>query len=224
MASLSYDQRATGVGFGCIAAFMVPFLAAGFAVIVVGLREYSRGAEMRQWLIPIVVGSAFTIFSIGFAAMPLYAMRRARADADALQHGVIVDREAASSVSLHGCVGGVVWRTIMKKVPLSEAKDDLSRYVQLAAHEEIVVTRHGRPAAVLIGFEDDDDWFEYQIEHDPRFIARMDSARRSLEAGRGIRIEDLRTELGLTGGVKPQARSEKRAVARQPGSLKKRSK
>jgi prevent-host-death family protein len=38
----------------------------------------------------------------------------------------------------------------MKRVPLSEVKDDLSRYVQLAAHEDIVVTRHGRPAAVLI--------------------------------------------------------------------------
>ena len=111
----------------------------------------------------------------------------------------------------------------MKKVPLSEVKDDLSRYVQLAAREEIVVTRHGRPAAVLIGFEDDDDWFEYQLEHDPRFIARMDSARRSLEAGRGIRIEDLRVELGLAGDVKSHARSEKRAAVR-PRSVKKRSK
>ena len=88
----------------------------------------------------------------------------------------------------------------MKRVPLSEVKDDLSRYVQLAAREEIVVTRHGRPAAVLIGFEDDDDWFDYQLEHDPRFIARMEAARRSLDEGRGIRIEDVRAQLGLTAG------------------------
>src|ERR1043166_897792 len=85
----------------------------------------------------------------------------------------------------------------MKRVPLSEVKDDLSRYVQLAAHEEIVVTRHGRPAAVLIGFEDEDDWFDYQLEHDPRFIARMETARKSLEAGRGLSIEQVRVELGL---------------------------
>jgi prevent-host-death family protein len=85
----------------------------------------------------------------------------------------------------------------MKRVPLSEVKDDLSRYVQLAAREEIVVTRHGRPAAVLIGFADDDDWFDYQLENDPRFVARMESARRSLEAGRGIPIEKVRAELGL---------------------------
>src|SRR5437870_5556267 len=78
-------------------------------------------------------------------------------------------------------------------------RDHLSRYVQLATHEEIVVTRHGRPAAVLIGFEDEDDWFDYQLEHDSRFIARMDAARRSLEAGKGISIEQVRTQLGLAG-------------------------
>jgi prevent-host-death family protein len=70
----------------------------------------------------------------------------------------------------------------MKRVPLSEVKDDLSRYVDLSAREEIVVTRHGRPAAVLIGFEDDEDWFEYQMEHDPRFIA--DGERAAKPRGR----------------------------------------
>jgi prevent-host-death family protein len=98
----------------------------------------------------------------------------------------------------------------MKKVPLSEVKDDLSRYVQLAAREDIVVTRHGRPAAVLIGFEDEEDWFDYQLEHDPRFIARMEAARRSIEEGRGIPIEQVRTKLGLD--RKPRV---KRAAARK---------
>ena len=79
----------------------------------------------------------------------------------------------------------------MKRVPLSEVKDELSRYVQLAAREEIVVTRHGRPAAVLIGFEDEDDWFDYRLENDPRFLERIESARRNLRAGRGIRLEDI---------------------------------
>jgi len=112
----------------------------------------------------------------------------------------------------------------LKKVPLSEVKDDLSRYVQLAAREEIVVTRHGRPAAVLIGFEDDDDWFDYQLEHDPRFIARMEAARRSIAEGRGIRIEDVRARLG--DAAKPRRRtsaSRRRAVAETPSTTKKRS-
>lgn len=112
----------------------------------------------------------------------------------------------------------------MKRVPLSEVKDDLSRYVQLAAREEIVVTRHGRPAAVLIGFEDDDDWFDYQLEHDPRFIARMEAARRSLEAGRGISIEQVREQLDLAANPRSQSvPSGKRAVAPKRVTRKKRS-
>ncbi len=112
----------------------------------------------------------------------------------------------------------------MKRVPLSEVKDELSRYVQLAAHEEIVVTRHGRPAAVLIGFEDDDDWFDYQLEHDPRFIARMEAARRSIEAGRGISIEQVRAHLGLAANARGRSvPSGKRAIAPKRVTGKKRS-
>ncbi len=79
----------------------------------------------------------------------------------------------------------------MKKVALSEAKDDLSRILRLAEKEEVLITRHGKPAGVLIGFESEDDWFNYRLEHDPRFLARIEAARRSLRAGRGVRLEDL---------------------------------
>jgi prevent-host-death family protein len=79
----------------------------------------------------------------------------------------------------------------MKKVPLSEVKDDLSRFLRLAESEEIVITRHGKPAGVLIGFESEDDWFDYRLENDPAFLRRVEAARRSVGEGRGIRLEDL---------------------------------
>jgi prevent-host-death family protein len=79
----------------------------------------------------------------------------------------------------------------MKKVPLSEIKDDLSRFLREAEKQEIVITRHGKPAGVLIGFESEDDWFDYKLETDPRFLERIERARKSLRAGRGIRLEDV---------------------------------
>lgn len=79
----------------------------------------------------------------------------------------------------------------MKQVNLAEVKDQLSRYLHLAEKEEIVITRHGKPAGVLIGFATEDDWFDYRLENEPRFLARIAAARESLRAGRGIRIEDL---------------------------------
>ena len=79
----------------------------------------------------------------------------------------------------------------MKTVALSEVKDDLSRYLRMAEKEQVVITRHGKPAGVLIGFESEDDWFDYKLEHDPRFLRRVESARRSLRAGLGVSLENL---------------------------------
>jgi prevent-host-death family protein len=79
----------------------------------------------------------------------------------------------------------------MKRVPLSEVKDDLSKYLRLAEQTEIVITRHGKPAGLLLGFESEDDWFDYRLETDPRFLGRVENARKSLERGRGVRLEDV---------------------------------
>ncbi len=79
----------------------------------------------------------------------------------------------------------------MKKVAFAKVKDDLSKYLRLAEKEEIVITRHGKPAGVLIGFASEDAWFDYRLEHDPRFLLRIERARQSLRSGRGIRLEDL---------------------------------
>ena len=74
---------------------------------------------------------------------------------------------------------------------LAEVKDDLSRFLRLAESEEIVITRHGKPAGVLIGFGSEEEWFDYRFENDPDFLRRVDRARSALRAGRGIRLEDL---------------------------------
>jgi len=79
----------------------------------------------------------------------------------------------------------------MKRVKLSEVKDRFSEYLRMAEDEEIIVTRHGKPAGVLVGFATEDDWIDYRLEHDPRFVRRIAEARESLRKGKGVRIEDL---------------------------------
>jgi antitoxin (DNA-binding transcriptional repressor) of toxin-antitoxin stability system len=79
----------------------------------------------------------------------------------------------------------------MKTVALTEVKDDLSKYLRLAEKEGIVITRHGKPAGIPVGFATEDDWFDYRLEHDPRFLDRIAKARQSLRARNGIRLEDV---------------------------------
>ena len=79
----------------------------------------------------------------------------------------------------------------MKTVAVSEVKNELSKYLRLAEEEDVIITRHGKPAGILIGFASEDDWFEYRLEHDPRFLTRIERARESLRSGKGVRLEDI---------------------------------
>ncbi len=63
----------------------------------------------------------------------------------------------------------------MKKVAPSRVKDALSKYLRLAEKEEVVITRHGKAAGILIGFK----------------LAFFDAARQSVRAGKTVRFEDV---------------------------------
>jgi prevent-host-death family protein len=88
-------------------------------------------------------------------------------------------------------MAGAIRKSGVKEVPLSVVKDDFSRFLREAARQEIVITRHGRPAGVLIGFESEDDWLDYRLETDPRFLDRIAKARANVRAGRSVRLEHL---------------------------------
>src|SRR5436853_7380190 len=79
----------------------------------------------------------------------------------------------------------------VREAALAEVKDDLSRFLRLAESEEILITRHGKPAGVLIGFESEDDWLDYRLEHHPEFLRRVAAAREALRSGRCVRLEYL---------------------------------
>lgn len=82
----------------------------------------------------------------------------------------------------------------MKTAPLSEVKNDLSKYLRRAEKEEVVITRHGKPAGVLKGFASEDDWFEYRLLNDPKFLRRIEKARKDIRTGKGIPIEAIRQQ------------------------------
>ena len=79
----------------------------------------------------------------------------------------------------------------MKEVAVSEVKDGFFRYLRIAETEDVVITRNGKPAGVLVGFSDEEEWFEYRLEHDPRFLSRVANARNSIGEGRGTPLEEL---------------------------------
>jgi hypothetical protein len=39
--------------------------------------------------------------------------------------------------------------------------------------------------------KDGDDWLDYRLEIDPRFLGRVARARANLKAARGVRLEEI---------------------------------
>ena len=88
----------------------------------------------------------------------------------------------------------------MTTVPLSEAKDKLSALVEQAerTHEIVTITRHGRPAAVLMAAADLESLHETLFWlSQPEIRKDIAAARRDAEAGETTSAHDLRAEFGL---------------------------
>jgi hypothetical protein len=83
----------------------------------------------------------------------------------------------------------------MKMVTVTDLQHDVTRYLELAEEEDILILKNGKPVGFLRGFADEEDLFDYQLESDPRFLERVKRARGQFRAGRGIRLEDVKTEL-----------------------------
>ncbi|MBI4328145.1 MAG: type II toxin-antitoxin system Phd/YefM family antitoxin [Chloroflexi bacterium] len=79
----------------------------------------------------------------------------------------------------------------MIKAPWAEVKAALPELIRRAMKNEVLITRHGKPAAILIGFADEDDWLDYRLEHDERFLKRIEESRRQARSGAYVRLEEL---------------------------------
>jgi antitoxin YefM len=83
----------------------------------------------------------------------------------------------------------------MRTLPLAEAKAKLSRLVDqvVETDEEILITRNGRPAAVLVSPEEYEGWKETQaIRSDPELMAEIRRGLRALKRGGTIyTLEEL---------------------------------
>jgi prevent-host-death family protein len=83
----------------------------------------------------------------------------------------------------------------MKIAPLAEVKDRLSAYIDAARESAIVVTRNGKPVALLTPILEDDDLDSLLLAHDRGFIRLLERARARVRAGRYLTNEQFWREL-----------------------------
>ena len=80
----------------------------------------------------------------------------------------------------------------MNQVTINEASKDLAQCLHAAEQDYVVIVKDGKPVGAMIGFADEDDWFDFQLESDPRFHRRIVQARQSIKQGKGIKLEEIK--------------------------------
>ena len=83
-------------------------------------------------------------------------------------------------------------KTIIATKELSS--EDLIDQVQ---NDQIILLRGGRPAAVVMSLDDDDDLEWLKRELDPQFIASIARAREDVRQGNRVSHEDVVKMFGL---------------------------
>jgi prevent-host-death family protein len=80
----------------------------------------------------------------------------------------------------------------MKIGSLADVKARLSAYVDKAESEgPVIITRNGKPAAVLLAPKDDEELERLVPAYSPRFQALLDKSRRNLKRGEGVSHQDF---------------------------------
>ena len=88
----------------------------------------------------------------------------------------------------------------MKIVAMAEVKNALSAYVLKAQRDRVLITRHGKPVALLIGVEGE-DLEDLMTRGNPRFWGMIENRRKHAKT---ISADEMRRRFSRP---KPQSRS-----------------
>ena len=83
----------------------------------------------------------------------------------------------------------------MKIAPIAEIKAHLSAYVKESEKGPIIVTKNGRPVAVLLGITDEEEIERLILAYSPKLQAILASGRQQIKKTGGIAHEDFWEEI-----------------------------
>jgi prevent-host-death family protein len=83
----------------------------------------------------------------------------------------------------------------MKIASVADVKANLSAYIKASEDELVVITKNGRPVAVLLPIEDDDELERLALAYSRRFQAILQEAREQIRTTGGIPHDDFWREV-----------------------------
>lgn len=101
----------------------------------------------------------------------------------------------------------------MKIASVADIKTHFSAYLKTSEGGPVVVTRNGKPVAVLIGVQDEDEIERLLMAYSPQLRAILEKSRRQIREGRGIAHEEFWTDIETPTSLKA---ATKRKTLRHP--------
>jgi prevent-host-death family protein len=97
----------------------------------------------------------------------------------------------------------------------AEVGADFGAYLKVSEKEPVVVTRRGKPIAVLLRTASRDDLERLLMGHSPRLQAILEAARKRFRAGAGIPHETFWKEIEAERGGESKKRPSRKRVGNQ---------
>jgi len=88
----------------------------------------------------------------------------------------------------------------MKIASVADVKSHFSAFLKASKRGPVVVTRNGKPAAVLLSVDDEGEIDRLILAYSPKFQKMLSLARRQIREGSGIRHEDFWREIEDSNG------------------------
>jgi len=79
----------------------------------------------------------------------------------------------------------------MNIAPLADVKARFSAYIRKTQKAPVIVTKNGRPVAIMVGISDKDDLERIILATSPKFQALLDEAERRIQETGGISHDDV---------------------------------
>ena len=98
----------------------------------------------------------------------------------------------------------------MKIASVAEIKSQFSAFLKATESGPIVVTRNGRPVAVIVGVQDEDEIERLLMAYSPRLQAILEKSRKQIRAGESLNHEEFwdKVETSRTAHQRRQKREE----------------
>jgi prevent-host-death family protein len=99
----------------------------------------------------------------------------------------------------------------MKIASVAEIKSQFSAFLKASEAGPVVVTRNGRPVAVIVGVEDEDEIERLLMAYSPRLRAILEHSRKEIRDGDVLGHEEFWAEVAASRTAKRRGRKRKPA-------------